>query len=227
MGVAENAGGLGEDGQRKAVPRGQHLVVGLGRDALGARLEEGAPPALDALGGGVGGGEGIGAAGEDVAPDELGVVRVVEIALVRDAEYLVEGFGVFAEKALDLGGSPEEEFALDSLAVGILGAVEAAVLVEHLALEVGQSLADNAFVGGVAEDLEGVQVDAGERGVVVEHLLEVGDQPLYIDAVAREAAADLVVHAAAGHAPEGAFEHRADSGLLGLVGAGGAPQQEL
>ena len=80
---------------------------------------------------------------------------------------------------------------------------------------------------GVAEELEGVQVDAGQGSVVVEHLLEVGNQPLDIDAVAGKAAADLVVHAAAGHAPEGAFEHGADVAVLGIAGAGGASEQEL
>ena len=53
-----------------------------------------------------------------------------------------------------------------------------------------------------------------------------GHEPLNIDAVASEAAADLVVHTPAGHAPEGPFEHGANSRVLG-VGAGGAGEEEL
>jgi hypothetical protein len=44
-----------------------------------------------------------------------------------------------------------------------------------------------------------VQVGTREQRVVVEHLLEVRDGPLRIDAVAGEAAADLIEDPAAGH----------------------------
>jgi hypothetical protein len=47
-----------------------------------------------------------------------------------------------------------------------------------------------------------VQVDRREQRVVVEHLLEVRDEPLPVDGVAVEAAADEVVHASRGHAVE-------------------------
>ncbi len=49
---------------------------------------------------------------------------------------------------------------------------------------------------GSPVDLPAVQVGAGEQRVVVEHLLEVGDEPAVVHRVAREAAAHLVVHAA-------------------------------
>jgi hypothetical protein len=54
-----------------------------------------------------------------------------------------------------------------------------------------------------------VEVRAGEQRIVVEHLLEVGDDPLRVDAVAREAAADLVVHAARSHPPQRVQRHLA------------------
>jgi hypothetical protein len=62
-----------------------------------------------------------------------------------------------------------------------------------------------------------VQVGAREQRVVVEHLLEVGDEPLRVDGVTREAAADLVVDAAGCH--------RAQRPLGDLDVA--APEQEL
>ena len=52
-----------------------------------------------------------------------------------------------------------------------------------------------------------LQVDARELRVVVEHLLEVRHQPALVHRVAVEAAADLVVHAAARHHLEGARGH--------------------
>ena len=45
----------------------------------------------------------------------------------------------------------------------------------------------------MAGDLPGVEVHAGEQGLVVEHLLEVGDQPLAVDRVAGETPAEVVV----------------------------------
>ena len=52
-----------------------------------------------------------------------------------------------------------------------------------------------------------MQVGAGEQRVVVEHLLEVGDEPGLVDRVAGEAAADLVVDAAVGHRVERHLHH--------------------
>src|SRR3712207_6904843 len=51
----------------------------------------------------------------------------------------------------------------------------------------------------------------------VEHLLEVRDDPVPVDAVAGEAAAELVVGAAAGHRLEGAVRH---PGRVGGAGPG-------
>ena len=51
----------------------------------------------------------------------------------------------------------------------------------------------------VAGERPGVQVDPRELGVVVEHLLEVRDQPVRVGRVAMEAAAQLVAQAAVGH----------------------------
>jgi hypothetical protein len=66
----------------------------------------------------------------------------------------------------------------------------------------------------------GLGVEAEQLGVVVEHLLEVGDEPLAVDAVAGEAAAEVVVDAAAPHLGEG--EEQGLTGLRGDVDRGGA-----
>ena len=62
-----------------------------------------------------------------------------------------------------------------------------------------------------------MQVRPREQRVVVEHLLEVGDLPVGVDRVAREPAADLVVHAPRGHLAQRVQRHLALS----------APEQEL
>jgi hypothetical protein len=71
--------------------------------------------------------------------------------------------------------------------------------------------------GGV----EGAGVETGELGVVVEHFLEVGQEPLRIGGVTVEAAADVVVDAAEGHRVEGGVDHGRKRGAV----FGGAQQQ--
>ena len=56
--------------------------------------------------------------------------------------------------------------------------------------------------------LEGEQVGRGELGVVVEHLLEVGDDPVPVRGVAVIAAGEVVADAAAGHLVERRDDHR-------------------
>ncbi len=53
-----------------------------------------------------------------------------------------------------------------------------------------------------------MRVDAQQERVVVQHLLEVRDDPLAVHAVAGEATADLVVHPATRHRPECLLRHR-------------------
>ena len=57
-----------------------------------------------------------------------------------------------------------------------------------------------------------MEVDAHEQRLVVQHLLEVGDQPLAVDGVAGEAATDVVVHPARRHR----VERGGDDGAGGL-----------
>ena len=85
-----------------------------------------------------------------------------------------------------------------------------------------------------------MQVGAGEEGVVVEHLLEVGDRPGRVDAVAREPAAQLVIDAAGRHRAQGLQRHVRLGARCGVTGRalagnahrpvcvlGAAQQQEL
>ena len=90
--------------------------------------------------------------------------------------------------------------------IGILAAVKpAASLIGENFVDPG----DDAF-GGFAEqrisgDLIAVQIIFQQLGIVVGHFFEVGDAPAFVDGIAMEAAGDLIVDAAVGHAVEGAF----------------------
>ena len=50
-------------------------------------------------------------------------------------------------------------------------------------------------------------VAPAEHGVVVEHDLEVRDEPMVVGAVAMETAAEMIADSAVGHGVEGAGEH--------------------
>ena len=107
------------------------------------------------------------------------------------------------ERRSHLVRRPGEVRALALGGVGVLGAEEAAPRVPHLPEQVVERLLGDGAVAGLAQQLPRVQVAAGQLGVVVEHLLEVGDQPVAVGGVAVEAAAQVVVHAAGGHGVEG------------------------
>ncbi len=77
----------------------------------------------------------------------------------------------------------------------------------HLAEHVVEGLLGHAPVLGLSGGQPAVEVERGELGIVVEHLLEVRHQPLSVHRVAMEAAAELVVHAAAGHPGQGVAQH--------------------
>ena len=133
---------------------------------------------------------------------------LVEVAVVGRAEPGDRGVGVRAERADELADGPDVELALDALAVGVERAEEAAVRRAHLAQRPVQRLLAGAPQQRVARRQPAVQVGARQQRVVVEHLLEVRHGPGGVDAVAREAAADLVVDAARGHRAQRLERHR-------------------
>jgi hypothetical protein len=117
------------------------------------------------------------------------------------------------ERAQQLGRrplllGPRERETLDALGVRILSRGEAARGQAQLAKQVVERLLGDASVALVAGHDPRVQVRRREQRVVVEHLLEVRHEPLGIDRVAVEAAADEVVHAARRHPVERRDHHR-------------------
>ena len=145
------------------------------------------------------------------------MVGIHEVALLACAEPGDRRLRVRAEGALQLSDGPDVELTLDALGVGVERRVEATLLAAHLAQRPGERVEADVQQTALAERLEAVQICASEQRVVVEHLLEMRHRPRVIDAVAGEAAADLVVDAAARHREQRRQRHRA------LV----AQQQEL
>ena len=78
----------------------------------------------------------------------------------------------------------------------------------ELAQHVFDRLLDDLAVALAPGHDPGVEVRRGEDGVVVEHLLEVRDEPAVVDRVAVEAASDDVVEPARGHPVERRGHHR-------------------
>ncbi len=150
-------------------------------------------------------------------------MRVLEVPASGDAEVAHDVGERVAAQLLELFERPHVELALDAFGVGILGGEEAAVGVVEVAQDVGDGLLDDASVALGPGHHPPVQVGAHEQGLVVEHLLEVGNEPVRVDRVAVEAATDLVVDAAGRHRVErsrGHLEH------LGTRSTGGDVEQE-
>ena len=127
-------------------------------------------------------------------------VRVLEVPVGGDPVVPDHFGGVVAEHLVDLLERPDVELALDALGVGVLGGEEPVVVVAQVAQHVTDGLLDDAPVARLTGGQPRLGVRAREQRLVVQHLLEVRDQPVGVDRVAVEAAADLVVHAAGGHA---------------------------
>ena len=194
-------GGLDQRAQEQRVPPEQHLVVEAGPDAVLACREQRRQDGGDRLGAVLGRTDGV----EDVAA--VAGVRVLEVAACGHAEVADDVGQRVAAELLELLERPHVELALDALGVGVLGGEEPAVGVAQVAQHVRDGLLDDAAVAVGAGDHPAVQVGADEERLVVEHLLEVGDEPVRVDRVAVEAAADLVVDAAGGHGVERAGDH--------------------
>ena len=77
--------------------------------------------------------------------------------------------------------------------------MERAVGRAHLAHEPADDVARDVAERGFAGRARRIGIQRQQRRVVVQHLLEVRDRPLAVDAVTAEAAAELVVNAAVRH----------------------------
>ena len=120
------------------------------------------------------------------------------------------GGGVFTEEANDFVLRPHVEnafpvfgFAFIEETVGIFRGVKAAGRIGHVPAHVIENIARRDLVSGIVSDLKGLEIRAGELGLIVEHFFEVRHMPEFIHRVAVKSAAEVVVHAAVRHLVEG------------------------
>ena len=124
---------------------------------------------------------------------------------------------------------PDVEPALDTLGVGVLGRVHAALGGGQVPADVGDDAGHDVEIVLAAGDLPAVEEGAQQAGLVVEHLLEVGHQPFGVGRVAGEATPEVVVDAARGHGVQGGDGHVPGVGggrdplRLGASGRGPGP----
>ena len=108
--------------------------------------------------------------------------------------------------------------ALDPAGVGVEGRVERALGRREVAQHEVEGLGDHAEIVVAPAVLPRVQIGPGQQGLVGEHLLEVGDEPVGVGGVAAEPADEMVVDAAGRHGVE-----RAQGHVPGVRGVGAAP----
>ncbi len=153
---------------------------------------------------------------KDVGAARLAGGLIAEVAFGADAPGRLDQFELpRRQDRCELRPGPEVEAALLALAVGVLGGEERAVCRRHVAQHVGEDLARGARVSLVAGRAPGLDRGQREHGLVVEHLLEVGHEPLAVGRVAVKAPADVVPDPAAAHRCECAVDHLDGVGVAG------------
>ena len=100
-----------------------------------------------------------------------------------------------------------------SLTIGILRGIKAPIGMPHVPQHIIEDVAGGFRVARVATDQVSVEIQLGQLRIVVQHLLEVGHQPLRIDRVPRKPAAQVIVDAPGRH-PLTGVQHHLDGVLV-------------
>ena len=126
-----------------------------------------------------------------------------------------ESAGIFCvlEDGLDLCRRPDEKLSFDSFRIRIRCGIESSGKVGHLPENIIEHFRRDLAIGGLFRDLIGFQVGPCQEGIVVEHLLEMGDQPALVGGVPCEPATDMIVDPPVRHRIERARDHLQDSAL--------------
>ena len=133
----------------------------------------------------------------------LEIRSAVEPIVHRD-----DGKAVGREQRAHFVFRPDVELALFAFAVGVEAREEAAIRRAHLPGHPADDAVRHVREPRVAGRPREVGIEREQRTVVVEHLFEMRNRPLGVDAVAAEAAAQLIVDAAVGHPQERDAHHR-------------------
>ena len=109
---------------------------------------------------------------------------------------------LISENLRDFGLGPDVRAPLLAFRLGVKCGVEFAVGARQRPRDEGKRRRGLGTPPRVARALEGEQVDRGDLGIVVEHLLEMRDRPVALRAIAMIAAGQVVADSAAGHPVE-------------------------
>ena len=218
--VVERKGGFGDRGEHHCVPLGDDLVIESWPRALRASVKECATRRLDV-------------ARSIEATARMHAIRnrsSFEVAGVADA---VPSTGI-------LSGLATEAFEHLARRPGVVQPfVAVTVFVERVRIKSAEESSSGMTkfvedeVDRFAGDLQptwfvtgeaSAEIHAREQCLVVEHLFEVGDEPLCIDAVAGKASAEVVIHPATGHCIQG---HLDDPAQVVARLAEVTPQEEI
>ena len=107
----------------------------------------------------------------------------------------------------ELAEGPGVEETLLALGVRVLCRGNAATRQQEVPQDVLDGLDGDVPMALRPTGMPAAEVHRGQLGVVVEHLLEVGDLPMAVDGVAGEPATDVVTEAAGRHLVEREIEH--------------------
>ena len=118
----------------------------------------------------------------------------LEIALGADVVMGCEKLTVGrAENVENFGFRPDVEFSLFTFGIGVERGTEGALACRHFAPEPAHRFMRAFAEQRVAGAREGKREQLEKLCVVVEHFLEMRDQPALVDRITREAAAEMIV----------------------------------
>ena len=195
-----------EGADRQCVPRDDHLFVAERVFASAARLLQPAATACqkDLQVGGV---DTLRRGDRRHGVWQVQDVPTFEVAALGHVVDSAEERRVVTQEFVDLVGGPHVEDALFPLRVGVAGRIEAAVRVTEVLGDVVECLFQDGAEVVRSGQTPCVEVRTGEQRVVVQHLLEVGHEPAFVDRVPVETPAEVIPHAARGHPAQRVHHH--------------------
>jgi len=148
--------------------------------------------------------------------DRMKDVVAFEIASRRDIEGARQRRALLGtEDRIQLRRCPQVEATLVALRVGVEAGVEATFWRRHFALHEGKRLLNHPRKRRLLGQLPAIEIGARQQGVVIKHLLEVGNEPALVDTVAVKTATQLVVDATGGHRAQRVGRHLERGRLAG------------
>jgi hypothetical protein len=149
---------------------------------------------------------------------------LLEISLRCDVVVARKEIGILAVKdLLDLLLRPDVEFSLLAFGIGVERGAESPLLRGHFTCEP----VDRLVRADAKQRLAGMPMRERQKlkqqRIVVEHLLEMRHQPAFVDGIAREPAAEVIIDAALANA----LQRQLDHGEVALVAGAltGAPEE--